>query len=100
MTQKIVIPDFDRFVHYGTRVAPWIKLPRKLLGDAKFMTLDAKDQMLLIGLWLLATELPLEEGCGVVVGTVDELRFRLGALSPTGMARLVERGFVRVEEQP
>jgi hypothetical protein len=100
----ILIPNFTEFLHYGNRTAPWIKLHKKVLQDHTFMSLPPKDQMLLLGLRLLAAEFPLEEGCGVLRMSMDELAFHLPVEALKGkprdpFARLKLAGFVVVREE-
>ena len=96
---QILLTGFSDKIHYGSRTAPWIKLHRRLLAEHRFMSLPADDQMLLIGLWLLACENPLEDGCGVLDTDLEELRFRLPAMMRVlrradPLARLVRAGFI------
>lgn len=54
MTTWIVIPNWDRFQHYGNyRQPPWIKLYTELLHDDDFQSLSPSDRQALVGLWLL-----------------------------------------------
>lgn len=76
---KILIPNFGEYQHYSTRRPPWIKLHRKLLENHDFWGVDASSQVLLLALWLLASERPIEDEHGVVVvkGGLDEINWRL-----------------------
>jgi hypothetical protein len=95
---KILIPKFSEYQHYGKRMAPWIKLHKKLLDDHKFWSLKAEQQILLIALWLLASENPLEEEGGVVRMTRQELHWRLRDLNLKGLDALKSQGFIIITE--
>lgn len=95
---KILIPKYGEYQHYGKRRPPWIKLHKKLLDDHKFFSLKAEHQMLLICLWLLASENPLEEGYGVVEVTRTELHWRLRGMNLKGLDSLKSNGFIVVED--
>jgi len=54
MTTWIVIPNWDRFQHYGDyRQPPWIKLYTALLHDDDFQSLSPTDRQALVSLWML-----------------------------------------------
>ncbi len=95
---KILIPKFSEYQHYGKRMAPWIKLHKKLLDDHKFWNLKAEQQILLIALWLLASENPLEEEGGVVQMTRPELHWRLRDLNLKGLDALKSQGFIIITD--
>jgi hypothetical protein len=95
---KILIPKFAEYQHYGKRMPPWIKLHKKLLDDHKFWSLKAEQQILLIALWLLASENALEEGHGVVEMTRKELTWRLRDVSLKNLDALKDSGFIQIED--
>jgi hypothetical protein len=50
----IIIPNWEKFQHYGDRRSPpWIKLYLALLHDDAFQDLSTADRSALIHLWLL-----------------------------------------------
>ena len=50
----IVIPNWDKFQHYGERrQPPWIKLYNALLYDDDFQSLTPPERSALISLWML-----------------------------------------------
>ena len=65
--------NWAKFQHYKFRSPPWIKVDRKLLGDAEFMTLPLASRGLAFMLWLLASE----ELNGAFKADVKHLAFRL-----------------------
>ncbi len=95
---KILIPKYAEYQHYGKRMPPWIKLHKKLLDDHKFWSLKAEHQILLISIWLLASENPLEEGHGVVEMNRKELTWRLRDVNLKGLDSLKDNGFIQIED--
>jgi hypothetical protein len=106
MALKILIPGYSQYQHYKARRPAWIKLHRKLLENYKFMQMKGKDQMLLLCLWVLAADEPMEEDFGVVkLETIEELGWRLRGLEATlkdhgrgALDRLKSCGFIELSE--
>jgi hypothetical protein len=74
---KILIPNFSDYQHYRQRRPPWIKIHRKVFENYDFIILDAQAQVMLIFLWLMASENEVVEGKGVVETSCEELRWRM-----------------------
>ena len=50
----IVIPNWDKFQHYGeSRTPPWIKLYNALLVDDDFQSLTPPQRSALVSIWML-----------------------------------------------
>jgi len=70
-TQICIVPkDWNKFQHYKTRLAPWIKVPRSHLEDRVMASLGVEARLVAYQLLLLASEhpkglidLPLEVVC-------------------------------------
>ncbi|MBT8449125.1 MAG: hypothetical protein KJO69_05520 [Gammaproteobacteria bacterium] len=57
MNGYLSVKNWDKFQHYKDRNPPWIKLHRDLLRDYEFACLQDASKLLLIELWLLASQL-------------------------------------------
>ena len=55
--QTLSIKNWEKFQHYKDRNPPSIKLNRDLLRDYEFACLQDASKLLLIELWLLASQL-------------------------------------------
>ncbi len=50
------IRNWSKFVHYGDRKSPWIKLYRNLLDKKEWHLLNPQDAKVLVMIWLIASE--------------------------------------------
>ena len=57
MDSYLTVRNWSEFQHYKDRSPPWIKLHRDLLRDYEFSCLQDASKLLLIELWLLASQL-------------------------------------------
>lgn len=88
--------DWRAYQHYKDRQPPWIKLHRSLLDNVDFWVLDDRQRMILIGLWLIASD----NFDGDIKVNLKSLQFRLRiydqAEIEVAISRFVEQGFLEV----
>jgi hypothetical protein len=82
------IKNWENYQHYSHRHPPWIKLHKTVLKDRAFMTLAPASRLLLMLLWVLASE-----NKGVVTGNCEDLAFLLH-LKKVNLDPLISRGFL------
>ena len=69
----LIPKNWDKYQHYKSRRPPWIKLYRDLLDDIKFHQLPDENKVVLIYLWLIASD----DENGVIHNDSNALAFRL-----------------------
>lgn len=48
----LIVPNWEKFQHYGDRNPPWIKLYTKLLSNPDFLDLTLAERGLLMSIWV------------------------------------------------
>jgi len=90
MGEWLEVRNWSKYQHYSHRSPPWIKLHRSLLDDHAFMMLADCKKVLLIFIWLLASE-----NDGKVPADINELRWRLRKnIEEIDVKLLIEKGFL------
>jgi hypothetical protein len=90
------IKEWERFQHYKQRNPPWIKLYRSLLDDLDYLDMPPEARLLLIDLWLLASE---SDGCVKYDSVWLARRLRLASITDVHetLQTLALHGFIITE---
>jgi hypothetical protein len=86
------VKNWKQFQHYRDRDPTWIKLYRKVLADYEFSRLQDASKLLLICIWLLASE--DAEHKGRVPNDPEWIARRSGLSGPVDMQPLIDAGFL------
>ena len=86
------VKNWKQFQHYRDRDPQWIKLYRKVLADYEFSRLQDASKLLLICIWLLASE--DREHRGRVPNDPEWIARRAGIAGPVDLQPLIDAGFL------
>jgi hypothetical protein len=86
------VKNWKQFQHYRDRDPQWIKLYRKVLADYEFSRLQDASKLLLICIWLLASE--DREHRGRVPNDPEWIARRAGIQGPVDLQPLIDAGFL------
>jgi hypothetical protein len=88
----LYVKNWEKFQHYKDRNPPWIKLHRDLLRDYEFTCLQDASKLLLMLLWLLASQLDNK-----IPHDLDWLKTQLGINKKPDLKELIKQGFIVVD---
>lgn len=88
----ISVKNWEKFQHYKDRNPPWIKLHRDLLRDYDFSCLQDADKLLLMLLWLLASQLGNR-----IPNDPEWIRQQIGVKDIPSIKPLIDQGFIYID---
>lgn len=91
--QYFSVKNWEKFQHYKDRNPPWIKLHKEVLDDYEMSMLQDASKLLLILLWVLASQLNNR-----IPNDPDWLQKRLSVHTKINIKELIDKGYLILEQ--